>query len=260
MKNAFWGYWLVLLGVFIVVIMLLVQNLTTSNTQDYYLVKEITEAAMIDAVDYSYYRYYGEIRINKEKFYESFLRRFAETASLTTTYTVSFFGVYEAPPKASVEIKSKSNTFNVVGDAEQFNMVERIDAIIEGNSLNGGNSANNSGTNSSVPTTPTGNNISNNVAGNSSRIPSADRMYSMVIGPKYQEKFNDCVRGSYGQGHICTTFEIKSKYNNNPNLLAHDILTAWEQENGIDFADEERQEFINVWINSSIGKSKLLNH
>ena len=135
MKNAFWGYWLILLGIFVVVIMLLVQNLTTSSTQDYYLIKEITEAALVDAVDYSYYRSYGEIKINKEKFYESFLRRFAETASLSTTYTVSFYGVYEAPPKVSVEVKSKSNTFNVVGDPESFDMVERIDAIIECNAL-----------------------------------------------------------------------------------------------------------------------------
>ena len=132
MKNALWGYWLVLLGIFIVVIMLLVQNLTTSSTQDYYLLKEITEAALVDAVDYSYYRTFGEIKINKEKFYESFLRRFSENASTTTTYTVSFYGVYEAPPKVSVEIKSKSNTFNVMGDSETFDIVERIDAILEG--------------------------------------------------------------------------------------------------------------------------------
>ncbi len=135
MKNALWGYWIVLLGIFVVVIMLLVQNLTTSNTQDYYLIKEITEAALVDAVDYSYYRTFGEIKINKEKFYESFVRRFAENASSTTTYTVSFYGVYEAPPKASVEIKSKSNTFNVMGDSETFDMTERIDAIIEGNAI-----------------------------------------------------------------------------------------------------------------------------
>ena len=136
MKNALWGYWLVLLGVFIVIIMLLVQNLTTTNTQDYYLVKEITEAAMVDAVDYSYYRTYGEIKINKEKFIESFLRRFSENASTSTVYTVGFYGVYEAPPKASVEVKSKSNTFNVMGDSDTFDMVERIDAIVEGNTLN----------------------------------------------------------------------------------------------------------------------------
>ena len=133
MKNAFWAYWLILLGTVIVVIMMLVQNLTTSSTQDYFLVKEITEASMIDAVDYSYYRKYGEIKINKEKFFESFFRRFAETASLNTTYTVSFYGVYEAPPKASVEIKSKSNTFTVLGDATPIDMVERIDSVLEGN-------------------------------------------------------------------------------------------------------------------------------
>ncbi len=133
MKNAFWAYWLILLGTVIVVIMMLVQNLTTSSTQDYFLVKEITEASMIDAVDYSYYRNYGEIKINKEKFFESFFRRFAETASLNTTYTVSFYGVYEAPPKASVEIKSKSNTFTVLGDATTMDMVERIDSVLEGN-------------------------------------------------------------------------------------------------------------------------------
>ena len=85
MKNAYWAYWLILLGMVIVVIMLLVQNLTTTSTQDYYLIKEITEASLVDAVDYSYYRDYGEIKINKEKFYESFLRRFAETASLCIT-------------------------------------------------------------------------------------------------------------------------------------------------------------------------------
>ena len=113
----------------------LVQNYQTGNELDYYLLKEITEAALVDAVDYSYYRTFGEIKINKEKFYESFLRRFSENASTTTTYTVSFYGVYEAPPKVSVEIKSKSNTFNVMGDSESFDMVDRINAIIEGNTL-----------------------------------------------------------------------------------------------------------------------------
>ena len=129
------GKFLILLGIFIVVIMMLVQNLTTTSTQDYYLLKEINEAAMVDAIDYSYYRKFGEIRINKEKFYESFLRRFAETTSLATDYTVSFYGIYEAPPKASVEIKTTSRALTVVGDSTQFDMVERIDSIVEGNKL-----------------------------------------------------------------------------------------------------------------------------
>lgn len=136
MKHAYWGYWFILLGVFIVVIMLLVKNVTTSSTQDYYLIKEVAEASMVDAVDFSYFRKYGEVKINKEKLFESFIRRFAETASLSTTYTISFYGVYEAPPKVSVEIKSKGDTFNIANiDETSFDMVERIDAILEGNKI-----------------------------------------------------------------------------------------------------------------------------
>ena len=66
MKESFWGYWLILLGVFVVVIMMLIQNVTSNSTEDYYTVKQISEAALIDAVDYAYYREYGEVRINKE--------------------------------------------------------------------------------------------------------------------------------------------------------------------------------------------------
>ena len=108
MKESYWGYWLILLGVFVIIVMLIIQNVTSSNTQDYYLVKEITEASMIDAVDYGYYRKYGEVRIIKEKFIENFLRRFAESANLSSTYEVSFYDIYEAPPKVSVKVSSSS--------------------------------------------------------------------------------------------------------------------------------------------------------
>ena len=131
MKESYWGYWLILLGVFVVIIMLLIQNVTSTNTQDYYLVKEITEASMLDAVDYGYYRQYGEVRIIKEKFVESFLRRFAESANLSTTYNISFYDIYEAPPKVSVKVSSKSNTFNVMGDSSSFDIVNKIYAVLE---------------------------------------------------------------------------------------------------------------------------------
>ena len=68
MKESYWGYWLVILGVFVVVIMLLIQNVTSNSTQDYYSVKQITEASLVDAVDLAYYRDCGELKINKEKF------------------------------------------------------------------------------------------------------------------------------------------------------------------------------------------------
>lgn len=131
MKESYWGYWLVILGIFVIVVLMLIQNVTSTNTQDYYLVKEITEAAMVDAVDYGYYRQYGEVRISKEKFIESFLRRFAESANLSTTYKIQFYDIYEAPPKVSVKVSSSSKTFSIFGDTSSFDIVNRIDEVLE---------------------------------------------------------------------------------------------------------------------------------
>ena len=130
MKETYWGYWLIMLGVFVVVIMMLISNVTTQNTEDYYLVKEVTEAAMIDAINYGYYREYGELKIDREKFIESFLRRFAENVSLNT-YEISFYGIYEAPPKVSVRVATKSKSFSVMGDTTTFDIVNKVDAILE---------------------------------------------------------------------------------------------------------------------------------
>ncbi len=135
MSNAYWGYWLIILGVFVVVIMLLVQNLTNSTTITNTMVREISEAAMVDAVDYAYYREYGELRINKEKFIETFLGRMAESADATTEYTIDFYEIYEAPPKISVKVSSKSASFNVAGDTETFDIVESVDAILEAEAI-----------------------------------------------------------------------------------------------------------------------------
>lgn len=139
MKESYWGYWLMVLGVFIIVVLLLVRSYTTNNTQDFYLVKEISEASMLDAVDYAYYREYGEVKISKEKFMEVFIRRFAEEASIATTYDIEFGDIYEAPPKVSVKVSSKSSTFNVSGDTTTFDIVNKLDAILESKTITEGN-------------------------------------------------------------------------------------------------------------------------
>lgn len=131
MKESFWGYWLIILGVFVVVIMMLIQNVTSNSTEDYYTIKQISEAAMVAAVDYAYYREYGELKINKEKFIEVFTRMYVETVALTDRYTLSFTAIYEAPPKVSVEITSKTNTYNIATDSTDFDMSTRVDAILE---------------------------------------------------------------------------------------------------------------------------------
>jgi hypothetical protein len=132
MKASVWGYWLIALGIFVLVIMMLLQSYTTTDTQDYYLVKEVTYAALHDAVDLSHYRATGELKINREKFVENFVRRFAESITMAANeYKIDFFELYETPPKVSVRVATKSATYNVAGDSSSFNVVNTIDAILE---------------------------------------------------------------------------------------------------------------------------------
>lgn len=131
MKESYWGYWLIILGTFVIIVMMLIQNVTTTNTQDYYLLKEVTEAAMADAIDEAHYRNSGELKINEQKFVENFMRRFADAVSTNEAYDIKFYAIYEVPPKVSVEVTTKSNSFNVAGDVTAFDVVNRIDAILE---------------------------------------------------------------------------------------------------------------------------------
>ena len=126
MSSSYWGYWLVVMGVAIIGLMISVQGITTTTTQNYYSLKEITEASMLESVDYGYYRDYNEVKMNKEKFMEVFTRMLAETIT-NETYTVNFYGIYEAPPKVSVEIISNAGAGNLTDSS----VVNRIDAIIQ---------------------------------------------------------------------------------------------------------------------------------
>lgn len=130
MKSAFWGYFIIIVGVVGISLVLLFQDITNTNDQNYYLIKEITEAAMLDSVDIAYYRVNdGAISINKEKFVENFLRRYAESSSLNKTYKIKFHDIVEMPPKVSLSVSSKSSTFSFTGD--QFDITNKIDAILE---------------------------------------------------------------------------------------------------------------------------------
>ena len=128
MQSSYWGYWLIVMGVAIVGLMISVQGITTNTTQDSYAIREITDAAMLEAVDYSYYRDYNEIKIDKEKFMEVFLRMTAEVMGAFDTYEVNFYAIYEAPPKVSVEIRSNSGSNFTTGT---YDTISRIDAIIQ---------------------------------------------------------------------------------------------------------------------------------
>ena len=131
MKEAYWGYWLILLGVFIVVVMMLVQSASTTNTQDYYELKEVANAAVYDSIDGSYYSQFGEIRINKELFVANFIKRFAQTVSLTNSYRIDFYDLYESPPKVSVKVSTDTGSFMIADNQTSLDIVNSIDLIVE---------------------------------------------------------------------------------------------------------------------------------
>ena len=130
MKESFWGVLIIVLGVVSLSFIYFFQTVSSTDEQNYTLLKEITEAAIYDAVDWAEYRSSGTVRINREKFVENFVRRFAESVTLGNTYQIDIYDVSETPPKVSLKVSSKLNS-NVTGELIEFDIVNRLDAILE---------------------------------------------------------------------------------------------------------------------------------
>lgn len=120
---------IIILGVLTLACVNLIQNYQSGNELDYYLLKETTEAAMIDGVDWGYYRTSGGIiRVDREKFLESFVRRFADSVSASSTYRIKIIDFNETPPKASIQVGT-TTVASFVG--EDFDIITTIDGILE---------------------------------------------------------------------------------------------------------------------------------
>jgi len=131
MKESFWAYFVVAFGVVIIIVMLLIQRISTTHEEDYYLAKEIVESSMIDAVDYGTYRTSGKLVMSEQKFVEVFLRRFAETVTNNKTYEVSFYDIYEEPPKVTVRIRAKAGATEINSETFDFNLDTQMSGILE---------------------------------------------------------------------------------------------------------------------------------
>ena len=130
MNRAMLVVGIILLAIITFGVVNIVQNYQTGNELDYYLLRETTEAAMTDAVDVGYYRLSCLVRIDKEKFVESFVRRFSENVSNARTYDIGFYDINETPPKVSILVKSETAA-SING--ESLGLTNRIDAILETN-------------------------------------------------------------------------------------------------------------------------------
>jgi len=130
MHESFWSMFIIGIGIISVSFIIFFQNVTSIDEQNYNLLRETTEAAMYDAVDLAAYRRDGTIRIDREKFVENFVRRFAEGAQLSQNYKIEIFDVNETPPKVTIRVSSNLAS-NVTNEIIEFDISNRLSAILE---------------------------------------------------------------------------------------------------------------------------------
>lgn len=129
---------IILLSVIALLLINVLTNYSSGSELDYYLVKETTNSAIEDAQDYAFLRTCGLPRIDREKFVESFVLRFANNVDGSRAYNVSFYDINEVPPKVSVKVDSATVLKFKVQDtktgeekSDDIDMTTSYDAIVE---------------------------------------------------------------------------------------------------------------------------------
>lgn len=128
MSKAMQLVGIILLGSITLVIIYLISDARSTNELDYYLLQEVTEASMYDAVDYSYYRESGLLKVDRDMFLESFTRRFAESVDNNRDYDIKIIDFNETPPKVSIEVTAPT-VASVKGEVALI--TNRVSGIIE---------------------------------------------------------------------------------------------------------------------------------
>lgn len=120
---------IIMLGILTFGLINIISNYTSGNELDFQLLRDTTESAMLDAVDLGFFQTSGgQIRMDKEKFVEGFVRRFAQSVNNDRNYLIEIYDINETPPKASVRVGS--STLATFADVS-FSIENRVDAIIE---------------------------------------------------------------------------------------------------------------------------------
>jgi len=127
---------IILLSLIALLLINVLTNFSTGSELDYYLVKETADAAMEDSIDQTYLRTCGLYRIDKEKFVENFVYRFATNVDNTRNYNIKFYDINEVPPKVSVKVDSLTTlAFNAKDSKSAADITTSYDAILETNNL-----------------------------------------------------------------------------------------------------------------------------
>ena len=159
MNSTMWTYFFLVVGILGIVMINIFTNILITNEQNYMILKEATEGAMIDSVDLKAFReglgydgvteatdpesmhcvmgQPGTVRILKEKFVENFTVRFARGASMAKNYHIMINDIDECPPKVSITVSTEQELpflefFRVYYNSENdTNIVNKISGILE---------------------------------------------------------------------------------------------------------------------------------
>ena len=123
---------IILLSLIALLLINVLTNFSTGSELDYYLVKETADAAMEDSIDWAYAGRCGVYRIDKEKFVENFVYRFANNVDNTRDYNIKFYDINEVPPKVSIKVDSLTTlAFNSDKAKSAADITTSYDAILE---------------------------------------------------------------------------------------------------------------------------------
>ena len=132
MKESMWGWWILVLGLIVMSAIMLITDVTVTTEENYYMIKQISEASMYEAIDYDYLAKYGELRISSEKYMENFIRRYAEVITINKNTTINFYDLYEIPPKVTVELSTYSDKMIVFeANSTDLSIKNRLNGILE---------------------------------------------------------------------------------------------------------------------------------
>lgn len=146
MKYSFWGFGMIMFGLFGLVFLVMFESITINNESEYYVLKEAMEASMLESVDFSCYRIGtdsenpvdgcgdDDVKIIEQKFVENFTRRFAASISGDVSqYKIQFYDIIEKPPKATVVISGKTQEYvlSTKGNGNSFELVNDLNGILE---------------------------------------------------------------------------------------------------------------------------------
>lgn len=154
MKYSYAILGMVLFGMFGLVFIVMFESITINNESEYYVLKEAMEAAMLESVDIACYMLPeinsldsggtpfnkngcgGKIKISEQRFVENFTKRFgASINGDVRNYTLDFYDIMESPPKATVVVKGKTQTYKLsISDTDsEFDIVNNLTGILEFN-------------------------------------------------------------------------------------------------------------------------------